>query len=446
MIRGMYIPPRQYRQDQMLVSLHVTHASAGGIGHLNEILPWIEGGIDGILDGSDVIDEYVVIRTCNRLEAYVATEDNHGARLLLEKAMRKTIPYDGRNFWYILQDDDCIRHLFSVVCGMDSLIVGEDQIQHQIRDAFMRARETGHVGKILYALFNNAIIVGKRVRTETDLNKGAVSVGYAAIELAEKEIGTLDGKSIAIVGAGDMAGVIAKNLVGKGPETVFVTNRTFERALELAKELDGMAVKMDRLVDMVARSDVVLVATSATHDVITLDVVVSAMCQRPEKPLLIIDVSLPVNTSEKVTSVDNVKLFTMASLDAIAAENVARRKGEISRAERIIRQEMARIEDERKTREANAVIREYSMECERIRREEAERAKCAIGDSSCDKVIEDMSHSIVKMISAEFIKNLRKAAIDGDRETCEAAAKLLGIRLSEQYDVSRNKAQKTQED
>lgn len=207
-----------------------------------------------------------------------------------------------------------------------------------------------------------------------------------------------------------------------------------------------MAVKMDRLVDMVARSDVVLVATSATHDVITLDVVVSAMCQRPEKPLLIIDVSLPVNTSEKVTSVDNVKLFTMASLDAIAAENVARRKGEISRAERIIRQEMARIEDERKTREANAVIREYSMECERIRREEAERAKCAIGDSSCDKVIEDMSHSIVKMISAEFIKNLRKAAIDGDRETCEAAAKLLGIRLSEQYDVSRNKAQKTQED
>ena len=134
-----------------------------------------------------------------------------------------------------------------------------------------------------------------------------------------------------------MVGVIAKNLVGKGPETVFVTNRTFERALELAKELDGMAVKMDRLVDMVARSDVVLVATSATHDVITLDVVVSAMCQRPEKPLLIIDVSLPVNTSEKVTSVDNVKLFTMASLDAIAAENVVRRKGEISRAERIIR-------------------------------------------------------------------------------------------------------------
>ncbi len=168
----------------MLVSLHITHSSAGGMECLNDIIPGIEDAVGKALAESKDVEEYVIIRTCNRLEAYVATDDNHDVRLMMERIVRKTIPYSDREFWYILQDNECIKHLFTVVCGIDSLIVGEDQIQHQTRDAFMKAQKEGHVGKSLYALFNNAIIVGKRVRTETELNKGAVSVGYAAIELA----------------------------------------------------------------------------------------------------------------------------------------------------------------------------------------------------------------------------------------------------------------------
>ncbi len=418
----------RYVGPLMLVSLHITHSSAGGMECLNDIIPGIEESVGKALAGSKHVNEYVIIRTCNRLEAYVATDDNHSVRLLMESTVKKTIRYSDREFWYILQDDECIKHLFTVVCGIDSLIVGEDQIQHQTRDAFMKAREEGHVGKSLYALFNNAIVVGKRVRTETDLNKGAVSVGYAAIELAEKEIGSLDGKNIAIIGAGDMAGVIAKNLVGKGPETVFVSNRTFERAQELARELGGTAVTLDRLEGMMARSDLVLVATSAKHDVVSKENVARAMAGRPDRPLLMIDVSVPTNISKDVTEVPNVRLHTMASLDAIAAENVAKRKKEISAAEAIIKQEMQKIEDERKVREANVTIREFSIMCERIRNDEAALAKSHLGNGDDpSKVIDDMSHAIVKMISAEFIKNLRRAALDGDSDIVEAATRLFGL-------------------
>ncbi len=437
----------------MLVSLHITHTSAGGMECLGGIISGLGDAISEALSGSEDAKEYVVIRTCNRLEAYVSADDNQAVRMLMEETVRKSVPFADREFWYILQDRDCIKHLFTVVCGIDSLIVGEDQIQHQIRDAFMNARREGHVGKSLYALFNNAIVVGKRVRTETDLNKGAVSVGYAAIELAEKDIGSLNGKNIAIVGAGDMAGIIAKNLAGKGPETVFVSNRTFERAQELARELDGTAVTLDRLGDMMAKSDLVLVATSAKHPVITREMAEKAMCQRPERPLLIIDVSVPVNVAEEVAGIPNVKLSTMASLDAIATENVARRKKEIGAAERIIRQEMEKIDDERKIRDANATIREMGIMCERIRSDEAAMARSRLdnGDSPSD-VIDCMSHAIVKMISAEFIKNLRKAALGGDSATVEAAAKLFGLRpdraaeRSDCTDVSDKQGKKTQTD
>lgn len=413
----------------MIVSLHITHTSAGGMESLDTVITAAKDAVTATVAGDPRVDEYVVVATCNRLEAYVATRDNHGVRIALEDAVRRSIPYEDREYWYVLQDRDSIRHLFTVVCGIDSLIVGEDQIQHQVKRAFEDSREEGHVGKILYTLFNNAIIVGKRVRTETDLNKGAVSVGYAAIELAERRIGDLHGKDIAIFGAGEMASLIAKNLSGKGPEAVFVTNRTFERAQELAKELGGNAVTMDRMEEMISKSDLVLVATSARSPIVKKEGVARAMSARPDRPLLIIDVSVPLNTEEDVVEIPNVSLSTMASLDAIAAENVARRKKEISNAKRIIDQELRKVEEIQKTRDANAVIKGVSIMCETVRREEAEIAKAALRSTDPDKVIDDMSRSVVKMISADLIKRLRMAALNGEDDVVEAAAKLFGIEL-----------------
>jgi len=409
----------------MLLSLHITHSSTGGMANLIDIIPQVTEAVSEHLSTDGDVIEYVVVRTCNRMETYIHTHNGEGVRERLVEVVKNSSQFRDRQVWYFLENKECVKHLFTVVCGMDSLIVGEDQIQHQIKDSFETARQDGHVGKVLYTVFNNALIVGKRVRTETALNKGAVSVGYAAIELAERNIGSLRGKSIAIIGAGDMAGVIAKNLVGKGPETVIVSNRTFERAWELATELNGTAVSLSRMIDTISKSDLVLVATSAPHHVVRMPDIKSAMVHRPERPLLIIDVSVPVNTDPDVVKVPGVTLSTMASLDAIAAENVAKRKGEISKAEKIIAQELARIDKEEKESVANRVIRDVSIMCEDIRKEQMDLALAHLnnGDNPVT-VINDMSRALVKMISADFIKNLRKAASEGDTAMCDAAAKL----------------------
>ncbi|MCQ2070620.1 MAG: glutamyl-tRNA reductase [archaeon] len=394
---------------------------------LNDIISGITDAVNQELSKNKDVEEYVVIRTCNRLEAYISSKNNVNMKAVLDSLVRKNVTFADREFWYILEGKACIKHLFTVICGIDSLIVGEDQIQHQTKDSFAQAQKEGHVGKVLYSLFNNAIIVGKRVRTETDLNKGAVSVGYAAIELAQEKIGDLDGKDISIIGAGDMAGVIAKNLVGKGPRTVIVSNRTFERAQELAKELGGTAINLNRLEEIVSKSDLVLVATSARHDVVTKDLVESAMKTRPEKPLLLIDVSVPTNIGKDVVEIPNVSLYTMENLDSIAAKNVAKRKDEIVSAQRIIEQEMKKIEDEEKVKVANETIRDIGILCEKVRQEQVETAKLRINSTEPEKVLDDMSKAIINMISAEVIKNLRKAAMDGDISTIEAVKTIFGL-------------------
>ncbi len=412
----------------MLVSLHITHSSAGGMECLSDIIPHLNEAVNKELAKNKYVDEYVVIRTCNRLEAYISTNNSDGMKRSLNALVKKNVPFADRQVWYILDDKDCIKHLFTVICGIDSLIVGEDQIQHQTKDAFAKAQEEGHVGRVLYSLFNNAIVVGKRVRTETDLNKGAVSVGYAAIELAQEKIGPLEGKDISIIGAGDMAGVIAKNLVGKGPRTVIVSNRTFQRAQELAKELEGVAIGFDRLKEVINKSDLLLVATSAKHNILDRDKIAEAMKGRENKPLLIIDVSVPTNVDPNVEELPNVTLRTMASLDAIAAENVARRKKEITNAQKIISQELARVEEEEKIEGANQIIRKLSLDFEEIRTAEVIKANSCVGKKDADELLDDLTHSIVSRISAQIIKNLRAAAKNGDSEVIEAAKQIFDIK------------------
>ena len=300
-----------------------------------------------------------------------------------------------------------------MVCGLDSLIVGEDQIQHQVRDSYARAKEEGHVGAMLTRLFDNAMIVGKRVRSETALNKGAVSVGSAAVELAESRIGDLGGKAVTILGAGDIASVISKNLVGKNVGTVIVSNRTYSRAIELADELGGKAVSMARLTEAVAESDVVLVATGAPHAVLHVHHVEEAMRQRPDRRLLIIDVSVPRNTDAEVAGIPNVDLENMDSLHTIAMRNVERRRNEIVSAEKIIGEELARLDSEQKEQLANDVIRRIGIKMASIREHEVETALSRAGTADVHELIDDLSRAISNKFTAELYRNLREASRDG---------------------------------
>ena len=247
----------------MIVSLHATHESADGTECLNDIVPKLGEEIEAMVSRVPEIREFVIINTCNRFEIYTATDNNAEVRNAFAQMIKKLFPYDTRKITYVLEDSASIGHLFRVVCGLDSLIVGENEIQHQVKVSYAKARENGSVGRILSHFFNRALSVGKRVRSETALNKGAVSVGSAAVELATQKLGTLNNKNITILGAGDTATVIAKNLLGKSPNAVFVSNRTFERARELASVLGGVAVPMSHRIEAMENSDLVLVATSA---------------------------------------------------------------------------------------------------------------------------------------------------------------------------------------
>lgn len=413
----------------MIVSLHVTHTSAGGTEALNDVVPRLDEEARKRLPDLDFVDEFVVVRTCNRFEAYVATANNQAVISFFETMIRVNVSTS--NIAYILEDRDSIRHLFRVVCGLDSLIVGEDQIQHQVRECYMKSRAEGNVKTILSRLFDKAMAVGKRVRTETALNKGAVSVGSAAVELAESKIGSLEGKSITILGAGDIASVIAKNLIGKNLGTVIVSNRTYSRAIELADELGGKAVSMARMTDAVADSDVVLVATGAPHAVLKADHVVEAMSRRPDAPLLIIDVSIPRNTEDAVKNIENVEVDNMDSLESIAMRNAERRRKEISSAESIITEELAKVDAEQKERLANDIIKRIGLKLADIREKEVAIARSRMGSADEGELLEDLSRAVVAKITAELYKNLREASRDGRAETCLAAQELFGLEESE---------------
>jgi len=410
----------------MIVSMHITHSSTGGTECLNNVVSILETSMPDYIEDMDLISEYVIIRTCNRFEVYTCTLDNNSVRTYLEDVIRKLVP--SSNISYVLEDNSSIKHLFTVVCGLDSLIVGEDQIQHQVRECYIKAKDEGHVGTMLSRLFDKAMIVGKRVRSETDLNKGAVSVGSAAVELAESKIGDLNGKSITILGAGDMASVIAKNLIGKNIGTVFVSNRTYSRAMELSQELGGTAVSMDRMGDAITDSDLVLVATGAPHSVLHKNTVEQAMSKRPDRKLLVIDVSMPHNADEDIVDVANVELDNMDSLESIAKANVERRSKEISSAEKIIRQELEKIDSERREETANEIIKMIGLKFSEIRDQELAEARSHASSKDVDTLLDDMSRAIVNKISADLYVNLRRASREGDQTACYTLAEMFGVR------------------
>lgn len=430
----------------MIVSLHATHESADGTESLHDIVPKLGEGIEEMVSGISAIREHVVISTCNRFEIYTATDDNKKVREAFTEMIKELFPYDKRKITYVLEDSSSIGHLFRVVCGLDSLIVGENEIQHQVKVSYSESRKKGNVGKILSHFFNRALSVGKRVRSETALNKGAVSVGSAAVELATRKLGTLDGKNITILGAGDTATVIAKNLLGKSPNTVFVSNRTFERAKELASALGGIAIPMSHRIDAMENSDLVLVATSAPHPVVRHEHVTELMERRPDKKLLIIDVSLPRNVADDVAEIPNVELDNIDSLERMAMENANKRRKEVYEAERIVNEELERIGREQREQDANEVIRNIGIKLSEIREAELKFAITRSKTTDPEKVMDDLSRALINKITAEVYSNLREASRNGHKDMCLSIAELFGVEDNNVPEYTYEKVEEEQKD
>lgn len=397
-------------------SMLITHVKAS-VEDIEKLHAW-HGGVEKILEkliALEQVEECAVLSTCNRVEVYVVSPK--GSKILFNFAKHMNVP--GRIVDFHDHEESMI-HLMRVTSGLESMIVGEDQILGQVKEVYNIAKSSGATGKMLDTVFSKSIQVGKRVRKETSINKGSVSIGSAAVELAEDMLGTLEGKTVMVIGAGEMGTLVARALANKNIRAIYVANRTFGKAKSLADELHGVAVQYDQISEYMVESDVVISATAAPHHVITKNMIQDVVSQRNNN-ILLIDIANPRDIEEECVEIEGVKLFNIDSLRLISERNLARRKSEIPRVEKIIEEEMELLKKQFKRQQADNIISSLYSVVEEIRCRERDiainklRANHTMGELEVE-VLNDLTHSVVNKILAEPTKALRTAA-ENNNET-----------------------------
>ena len=319
--------------------------------------------------------EIVVLATCNRAEIYAVGETDETADQIGRFfSDYHDIPHDRvREHLYVHRGADAARHLFRVAAGLDSLVVGEPQILGQVKAAYGLASDRQLTAALTNRLFHSAFTVGKRVRSETGLGEGAVSVSYAAIALAKKIFGDLKGRAVLILGAGEMAKLTGIHLQAQRVKQITIASRTLSTAQNIATRLDGVAVPWDRIGQALSAADIVVTATGASEPVLTRARVDEAMRHRRNRPLFVIDIAVPRDVDPAVGQLDQVFLYNIDDLRTIVQENLARRGAELARAEAIVDEEVAKYTAWMQSREIVPTVVALRQRFEAIRRAELER-------------------------------------------------------------------------
>jgi len=367
--------------------------------------------------GLDGIGEVVVLSTCNRSEIYTVCDDPEAVRDRLTSFMSSfhDVPEPelaphlyGRN------QGDAARHLFRVVSGLDSLVVGEPQIAGQVKDAFGAASEWGFTGALLNRLFHHAFAAGKRVRAETGLGEGAVSVSYAAISLARKIFGTLAGRRTLVVGAGEMAELTATHLQSQDVGRIGVANRTAAHAQALAAKVNGVAVPWESITDELAATDIVVTATGSSKWMLTREHVADAMWPRRDRPLFIIDIGLPRDVEPAASELEQVFLYNIDDLQAIVRENLARRQSQVDRGEQMVREEADAYLRWLRSRGAIPTVVALREHFERTRQEELERLapKLAPLSPEARARVDEVTRLLVERLLSSPTERLKDAPDD----------------------------------
>ncbi len=293
-----------------------------------------------LLKESPILRGAVILSTCNRVELYASTEDLKASAEELQsflsqfhKISKETVlPY-----LYIYDNKEAIRHLFSVACGLDSLILGETQVLGQLKSAFLEAKNTGFTDTYLDAAFNAAITSAKIIHRETTISEGKVSIGSVTLDFIKEKLGPLSGKNILIIGAGKVTELVLKYLQGERLTVIFISNRTFEKAKELASRIGQSAVRFDKLPQLIKDADVIISATASPHFIIKKETLGCAISQK----LLIMDLAIPRDVDPKVQEIENVELFNLTDLSFIVQKNLKRKSLETEKIEKLINQEAA---------------------------------------------------------------------------------------------------------
>ena len=372
--------------------------------------------------------EAVILSTCNRAEIYAACDEVHGARTELARFVADFHAVDQNSLTphvYDAADLDAARHLFRVAAGLDSLVVGEPQILGQVKEAHAAASDAQMVGPVLNRLFHTSFGVGKRVRTETGVGAGAVSVSYAAVALARKIFGDLNGRSVVVIGAGEMGKLTALHMKSQGVPRITIVSRTMAHAARTAEAIGGAsAAPWDDLDNAIGASDIVIAATGATAPILTKAHVEAVMRPRRSRPLFIIDIAVPRDVEPAAGEIEQVFLYNIDDLQAAVRENLARRSSEVARAETIVAEEVDRFGAWMKSRGAIPTVVALRQRFERIRRAELERLEFKLSALSPDARarVDEITHLIVEKLLLTPTEQLKSL---GDAETAAAYTEAL---------------------
>ena len=375
-----------------------------------------------------VARETIVVSTCNRAEIYAAIEDTAAAR---DKLTAFLSDFHGvaraelAQHIYAVEGLDAARHLFRVAAGLDSLVVGEPQILGQVKRAHTAATTARTAGPVLNRLFHSSFAVGKRVRTETALGSGAVSVSYAAVSLARKIFGDLDGRVVAVVGAGEMGKLTALHLKSQGVQHVTIVSRTVAHAARTAEAIGGAsAAPWDELDSVIESSDIVITATGAAAPILTKAHVEAVMRPRRNRPLFLIDIAIPRDVEPAAGEIEQVFLYNIDDLQATVRENLSRRESEVARAEAIVSEEIEKFSLWLRSRGAVPTIVALRQRFENIRRAELDRLdfKLASLPPEARARVDEVTHLIVEKLLLTPTEQLKAA---GDAEALAAYAEAL---------------------
>jgi glutamyl-tRNA reductase len=381
----------------------------------------------GMLAQRPGVGEVVLLSTCNRSEIYTTCQDPAQAR---DSLARFLIEYHGvpaelvEPHLYVQHGDQAVRQLFRVAAGLDSLVVGEPQILGQVKHAYTVATEQHCTGALLNRLFHHAFTVGKRVRAETGLADGAVSVSYAALGLARKICGEIKGLTALVLGAGDMAALTARHLKAQEPKALLISSRTAAHAVELANEVGGRAIPWDETDGALAAADIVVSATGATKPIVTRERVRRAMKTRPTRQLFIIDIAVPRDVEAEAGEIEQVLVYNIDDLQSIVSENLSKRAAEMARAETIVRDEIEAFMTWARSRTAIPTVVALRRRFEAIRQTELQRLqpKLATLTPEAKARVDEVTRLIVEKLLLTPTEQLKGVS---DRETVEAYADAL---------------------
>ncbi|MGC2322025.1 MAG: glutamyl-tRNA reductase, partial [Terriglobales bacterium] len=349
------------------------------------------------LAGHPGIEEAMIVSTCNRVELVArATNGTADLRSFIREYFQVE-PCTVEQHLYEYRASDAVRHLFRVAASLDSMVVGEPQILGQVKEAYAVARGVGAVNSHLDALVTRAFAVAKRVRSETAIGTSAVSVASVAVELAQKIFGSLNGRTVFLVGAGKMSELAARHLVQQGAGAILVTNRTMERARQLAEPFNGRVIPFEQLYDAASEADIVISSTGAPHPIFRTEHCQNFMHRRRNRPMFFIDIAVPRDVDPAVNKLEGVFVYDIDDLQQVAAAHMAERNLQAGDAEALIAAEVARFHERERTVNVAPAIVSLQRQAEEIRQAELHRMHAKFGSLNAEQIaaVEALTRGLV---------------------------------------------------